>query len=152
MSITPIGSSNVIQSISYLKDMAKKARLLDLPLVKSSLYQLSMRWNNQLAIMLYTFLFDQLDGSAFIDSVFEIPNKGDFTGNLILGRVKDKPDILFRHDINKLPMHILAAGTSGSGKTNFAKILTEQALRSGVKTVMISDPKSEYNNIALKHY
>ena len=49
-------------------------------------------------------------------------------------------------------MHVLAMGTSGSGKTNFGKVLAEQAFLKGVQSVRISDPKGdEYRELAMKY-
>ena len=58
----------------------------------------------------------------------------------------------FRIKKNKLTMHVLAVGTSGSGKTNFGKILVEQAYLNGIKSIKISDPKGDdYKEIAMKY-
>jgi hypothetical protein len=144
-------NGRILKGIKFLNELAKKVHLDDQPYIKMSLYQLSMRWDDRVAAGLYQYLYDQVDGSLFIDDVFEIPIQDDFESEMVLGRVKNRQRIEFRHSLNKLPMHILAAGTSGSGKSNFAKILIEQALKSGVGTIMISDPKSEYNDIAMKY-
>ncbi|MFH1851075.1 MAG: ATP-binding protein [Candidatus Neomarinimicrobiota bacterium] len=140
-----------LQAIIQLKELADTTGQNKELFVQKILYQLSIQWDLQTALNLYAYLYNNLKGSDFIEDVFELPSQGDVQGELLLGNVKGKSSVEFRHLISKLPLHILAAGTSGSGKTNFAKILVEQALFNGVETVRISDPKSEYNDIAVKY-
>lgn len=135
-----------------LVELARKAGLIELPYVQKSLQWLSIQWNDQVAHRLQTFLINKSDIDVFSDNPFDLPQVDDLVeSELYLGKVLGREHIPFEHQIEKLPMHILAAGTSGSGKTNFAKILIEQALYNNVETVRISDPKSEYNDIAIKY-
>lgn len=144
-------NGTIIKQIRFLAELAKRTSMDDQPYVRQALMLLSNRWNDNLAAGLYKYLYDQVDGSLFIEDVFELPKTNEIDGEMELGKVKDKQSIPFKHCLENLPMHILAAGTSGSGKTNFAKILVEQSLIYGVKNIMISDPKSEYDEFAMKH-
>lgn len=127
---TGLGKS-VFSSITQLEELARKNELIEVPFVQKSLHSLSMRWNDLVASNLLTYLLNNADTSFLIDSAFELPGWGDLEGELMLGGVLGKEAIEFRHRTEKLPMHILVAGTSGSGKTNFAKVLIEELIRAG---------------------
>ncbi|MBN4081380.1 ATP-binding protein, partial [Caldithrix abyssi] len=122
------------------------------PFVQNSLEYLSTSYNDFVANNIYNYLLDKQDPNFFIDDIFKLPSEQvEIKGELKLGKVLGKEQIEFRHLVEKLPMHILAAGTSGSGKTNFSKLLIEQANNVGIRSIKISDPKSEYDDIAYKH-
>lgn len=141
-----------INHLEQLIELAHRSGLIDIPFVQKSFKWLSIQWNDQVAQGLQAFLINNSGIDILTDNPFELPHINDVIGGeLYLGNVIGREDIPFMHRVNKLPMHILVAGTSGSGKTNFAKILIEQVLYTGVKTIMISDPKSEYNDIAFKY-
>lgn len=144
-------TADMIRDLTVLEDMARECDMLGVPFVRNALYWLSVRWNEQLAGSLHGYLLSHQDGSALLDDVFDLPGWGELDGELVLGGVIGNDRIAFNYSINRLPMHILAAGTSGSGKTNFAKVLIEQAHYVGISSIKISDPKSEYEDIAMKH-
>ncbi len=135
-----------------LENLARDTDLLDQPFVRNSLMWLAICWNEQLANGLYGYLLNQVDGSLFTDDVFKLPKEQeDVDGELSLGDILGKEETQFRHQVDRLPLHILAAGTSGCGKTNFAKVVIEEAYQAGVGCIRISDPKSEYADIAVKY-
>jgi len=141
----------IIREIAYLEAFARKGKLISHPFVRNSLYRLSMAWDKQLAGMLHSYLVTYFDGSALFDNVFDAPKLGDLDGELYLGEVIGNEGLIFQYDVEKLPMHVLATGTSGCGKTNFSKKLIEQAYDAGIPSIKISDPKSEYEDIAKKY-
>lgn len=138
-------------NVEMLTEMAKACGKLNDVFVQRCLYWLAVRWNMQVAISLYNYL-QRFVEDVVLDGVFELPTEEDLlNGGMILGQVLGRERIQFRYLKEKLQLHILGAGFSGSGKTNFAKVLIEQALINGVDSVKIIDPKSEYRNIAEKH-
>ncbi len=144
-------NSQFIEKLTILETMARESELLDVPMVRSILVRLSLNWNDLVAHQLYGYLLNQTDGSLFTDDVFKLPKEQeDLDGELVLGVVQGKETIQFRHKLGRLALHILAAGTSGCGKTKFAKVLIEEAYQAGVGCIKISDPKSEYSDIATR--
>lgn len=143
--------SKILNSLVFLEQLAEKCKLLDNGFVRYSLYRLSVMWDQRLAKQLYSYLINSAGESLLFDDVFDLPGWGDLVGELVLGSVIGNDRVAFNYSINKLPMHILAGGTSGSGKTNFAKVLIEKAHYAGISSIKISDPKSEYEDIAMKH-
>ena len=143
---------DVFREVTNLERMARDADCLEEPFVRNSLRWLAVRWNPQLAQSVHGYLLNRVPGGTLTRDVFELPQtQEDMDGVLVLGDVLGKEDIQFRHKIDRLPLHILAAGTSGCGKTNFAKVLIEEAYHTGVGCIRISDPKSEYADIAAKY-
>lgn len=141
-------SNSILEEIVFLKNMADKGGLSDDVFVKTSLFHLSTLWNPMQATVLHQYLLQNMDVGFMFDDVFEVPKYEDMTGELELGQVVGNEDVYFRYGINRLPKHVLATGTSGSGKTNFAKVLIDEAVRAGIGSIKISDPKSEYEDIA----
>jgi hypothetical protein len=121
--------------------------------VHKSLEWLSISWNPILASNLYNYLILKQDGNYVIDDTFELPSGQEkLEGDLFLGNVLGKDEIKFKMPLGEMKRHILCAGTSGSGKTNFAKILAEEAYLNGIKSIKISDPKAdEYKELAMKY-
>jgi len=145
-------NSQIVEKLTLLEEMARDADLLNVPMVRSTLVRLSLNWNDLVAHQLYGYLLDQVDGSFFTDDVFALPTvQEEIDGELRLGDVLGKEEIGFRHKVNRLPLHILAAGTSGCGKTNFAKVLLDEAVAAGLRSIMVGDPKSEYDDLAMKY-
>ncbi|NQV16329.1 ATP-binding protein [bacterium] len=147
----PTQKPQIIREIAALESFARKGKLIDHPFVRNCLYRLSIAWDIRLAAVLKSYLVTNFDGSALFDNVFAAPSLGDLNGELFLGDVIGNDGLMFQYDVDKIPMHILATGTSGSGKTNFAKVLIEQAIDAGISSIKISDPKAEYEDIARKH-
>ncbi len=145
-------NNSITDQIRSLEELAFNAEVED-EWVKNCLDFLSVQWNQTLAASVYNYLILQQDGNYFIEDVFELPSdQSGVEGELNLGHIIGKEEIEFRLPINKLPMHVLAVGTSGSGKTNFGKILAEQAYLKGVHSIKISDPKAdEYEDLAIKY-
>ncbi len=145
-------NSHFIERLALLEQMARDADLLDVSMVRSTLVRLSLNWNDLVAHQLYGYLLNQVDGGFFIKDVFKLPSEqNEIDGELSLGDILGKEELQFRHKLGRLALHILAAGTSGCGKTNFAKVLIEEALDAGVSSIKVSDPKSEYADIAAKY-
>ena len=145
-------NSHFIERLTLLEQMARDADLLDVPMVRSTLVRLSLNWSDLVAHQLYGYLLNQTDGSLFTEDVFKLPKEQeDLDGELDMGNILGREEIQFRHMLGRLPLHILAAGTSGCGKTNFAKVLIEEAYHSGVGCIRVSDPKSEYADVAAKY-
>lgn len=119
-------NSHIIERLTLLEEMARDADLLDQPMVRSTLYRLSVSWDDMIAHQFYGYLLNQVDGSFFTEDVFKLPrNQEELVGELVLGNVLGREEILFRHKLDRLPLHILIVGSSGSGKTNLAKMLIE---------------------------
>jgi len=137
--------------IEMLEGLANKTGLIKNASVRSSLYWLSVKWNPRLARSLFEMLLLHMPEENDIDEFFEFPGMNDLHGELVLGGVYGYEVIEFAHLIEKLPLHTLAVGTSGSGKTNLSKILIEQAYLAGVNSIKVSDPKAEYADIAKKY-
>ena len=90
-------NGQIVKGIRFLNELAKKVNLDDQPYIKMSLLQLSMNWDDRVAAGLYQYLYDQVDGSLFIDDVFELPTKEDFESEMVFGSVKNRQRIEFRH-------------------------------------------------------
>ena len=145
-------SSYIVERLTLLEQMARDADILEVPMVRSTLVRLSWNWNDVVANQFYGYLLNQVDGSFFTDDVFELPSEqNEIDGELRLGEVMGKEEIGFRHTVDRLPLHILAAGTSGCGKTNFAKVHLDEAIAAGLRSIMVCDPKSEYDDFAMKY-
>lgn len=145
-------NSHIFERLALLEEMARDADLLDQPMVRSTLYRLSVSWDDMVAHQFYGYLLNQVDGSFFTEDVFKLPrNQEELGGELVLGDMLGREEIQFRHQVDRLPLHILAAGTSGCGKTNFAKVLIDEAYAAGVGSIKIGDPKSEYDDLAMKY-
>ncbi len=143
---------DVFREVANLEKMARVADCLEEPFVRNSLRWLAVRWNPQLAQSVHGYLLNRVPGGTLTRDVFELPQaQEDIDGELVLGDMLGREDIQFRHQVDRLPLHILAAGTSGCGKTNFAKVLIEETYHTGVGCIRISDPKSEYADIAAKY-
>jgi hypothetical protein len=145
-------NKKIMEKLVILEAMARDSNLLESPFVRNSLQWLSIRWNNVMANKLYGYLLNQVDGNYFIKDVFSLPcNQDELVGELVLGNVIGREEIELRYSTDVLPQHILVAGFAGSGKSNFGKVLIEQAYRIGIRSIKISDPKKEYNHIAMKY-
>ncbi len=145
-------NSHMIEKLTVLESMARDADLLENPFVRTTIYRLSVRWDDLVANGLYGYLLNQLDGSFFTEDVFKLPrNQEELVGELVLGNVIGKEEMEFKYRVDRLPLHILAAGTSGCGKTNFAKVLIDQAYDAGISSIKVSDPKAEYADVAWKY-
>ena len=144
-------NSPILEEIMFLRNMADKGDLLDDMFVKTSLFHLSAMWNPQLATILHQYLLQNMDLGFMFEDVFKTPTYEDMIGKMELGQVVGNEDAYFKYGIDRLPKHVLATGTSGSGKTNFAKILIEEAVRASISSIKISDPKSEYQDVVLQH-
>ena len=144
-------SDQIVEKLTVLESMAREADLIENPFVRTTLLGLSLRWNDWKANALYGYLLNQVDGSFFLEDAFTLPRyQEELGGDLVLGKVLGRDDMEFRYHSEKAPMHSLWAGTSGSGKTNAAKVLIEQALEAGIGSIKVSDPKSEYKDVAVK--
>lgn len=145
-------NSQMIEKLTALEAMARDADLLENPFVRTTIYRLSVRWDDLVANSLYGYLLNQSDGSLFIEDVFDLPKEQEeLDGELMLGSIVGKETIQFRLKTDRLPLHILGAGTSGCGKTNFAKVLIDQAYDAGISSIKVSDPKAEYEDVAWKY-
>jgi len=145
-------NSHIFERLALLEEMARDADLLDQPMVRSTLYRLSVSWDDMVAHQFYGYLLNQVDGSFFTEDVFCLPREQeDLLGDIVLGNVLGREEILFRHKLDRLPLHILGVGTSGCGKTNFAKVLIDQAYDAGISSIKVSDPKAEYADVAWKY-
>lgn len=143
---------DILREVANLEKMARDAECLEEPFVRNSLRWLAVRWNPQLAQSVHGYLLNRVPGGTLTKDVFELPqNQQDIDGKLVLGDVLGKEEIQFRHQVDRLPLHILAAGTSGCGKTNFAKVLLNEAIAAGLRSIMVGDPKSEYDDLAMKY-
>ncbi|MCH7574800.1 MAG: DUF87 domain-containing protein [Candidatus Marinimicrobia bacterium] len=122
-------NSQIIEKLTLLEQMAREADLLEVPMVRSTLIRLSLNWNDVVANQFYGYLLNQVDGSFFTDDVFKLPrSQEELSGELVLGNVLGRERIELRHKVDRLPMHILIVGSSGSGKTNLAKVIIERVL------------------------
>ncbi len=145
-------NDKIIEKLTVLEAMARDSDLLDTPLVRTTLYRLSLWWDDLAANTLYGYLLNQSDGSFFTEDVFCLPREqGELDGELVLGNVIGKEEMEFKYRVDRVPLHILAAGTSGCGKTNFAKVLIDQAYDAGISSIKVSDPKAEYADVAWKY-
>ena len=135
-------NNKILNAIIYLKELAEQFKLLDDRFVQYSLYRLSRWWDSELANRLYIYLVNNMDSSALFDDDFDLPGWEDLSGEMLLGEVIGN-DTIFRFSKDAVPKHILAMGTSGSGKTNFGLVLAEQAYLNGVRSIRISDPKAD---------
>gem|GEM_PF-3999376 len=145
-------NSQIIEKLVILETMARDSDLLEIPFVRNSLQWLSIRWNNPMANSLYSYLLNHVGGSFFIDDVFSLPREqGEVGGELVLGNVVGREQVELRCNVVVLPQHVLAGGFAGSGKSNFGKVLIDEAYKAGVGSIKISDPKKEYGDIAMKY-
>jgi len=145
-------NNQIVEKLTLLEEMARDADLLDVSMVRKTLIRLSLNWNDIVADQLYGYLLNQVNGGFFTDDVFELPSdQNEIDGELVLGNVLGREEVQFRHQVDRLPLHILAAGTSGCGKTNFAKVLLDEAIAAGLRSIMVGDPKSEYADVAMKY-
>ena len=144
-------NNKILNAIIYLKELAEQFKLLDDRFVQYSLYRLSIQWDSVFASRLYIYLVNNMDSSALFDDDFKLPGWEDLSGEMILGEVIGN-DTLFRFSKDDVPKHVLAMGTTGSGKTNFGLILAEQALLNGVRSIKISDPKADEFEVLAKKY
>lgn len=121
--------------------------------IRNSLQSLSIHWDEKLANTLYSHALSNPDCLSNLISPFTLPFcQAEILGQLDLGKVSGREDIRFSIPIDRLPMHILVAGSSGFGKTVFGLCLAEQAYLRGVNSVRIVDPKAdEYIKLARKH-
>ena len=122
-----------IEALAELEAMAREADLIDKnSFVSNSLQWLAAEWNEQLYQSLYNYLVSQQDSGYFIEDVFVLPKDDDNSdGQLKLGMVLGR-NIEFCHSLQRLSVHILVSGTSGSGKTNFSKLLIAELVRNGL--------------------
>lgn len=86
---------------------------------------------------------NKLDAEATCN-VIEIPplQKNDKSSNVI-GELLNADDVPLCMDADKFNYHIMVAGGTGSGKSNAAANLIEQAIRFG-KCVLVHDAKPDY--------
>lgn len=141
------------QRLSRLENLYLRSGFRELWVV-NAFQSLKARRNDRLFIALFNHICKKLqnDTSGFLP--FEFPlNQCEIEGQLNLGRVLNSSEIKFMLPIDKLRMHILVAGFSGSGKTNFAKILAEQAILNNIQCIKIIDPKADdYDCLAYKYW
>jgi len=141
-----------MQKISLLQELAIRAGPLPVWIV-NAIQSLSVRYNEQLyQRVMQTFMANpQLLEAAL--SPFTIPqDQRDIPGELDLGTILNTHEIRLRIPIEKLSMHVCAAGSSGSGKSNFSMHLAEQAARNSITSIKLIDPKAdEYQQLAEKH-
>jgi hypothetical protein len=143
---------NIEKDFALLEALVNEVEA-DEPWVYRALEWLSIEWNPILANSLFNYLILKQDGNYFLDDVFELPSeRSKMDGELILGSVLGKEEIKFRLKLKDTQKHILATGTSGSGKTYFGKVIAEEAYLNGVGSIKISDPKAdEYKELAMKY-
>ena len=145
-------NTNIADDFALLEEMATRAEV-DEQWVDRSLEWLSIEWNQILADNLFSYLLLKQDGSFFLDDPFVLPSKQEqINGEFNLGTVLGRDEVVFRLRLNDVPKHILAMGTSGSGKTNFGLVLAEQAYLNGVRSIRISDPKADEFEVLAKKY
>lgn len=143
---------NQQQQLFLLKELLLRTRVHE-PWVHKSLESLSVRWNDRLYATALNRLLANSDCDSLLTNPFAQPtDQSEFPGELRLGKVIGAPGIEFRLPIEKLSMHICAAGSSGCGKTTFGLVLAEQALLNGIRSIWITDPKAdEHLPLAQKH-
>ena len=143
---------DILREVANLERMAREADCLEEPFVRNSLRWLAVRWHPQLAQSVHGYLLNHVPGGTLTRDVFELPQtQEDVDGELVLGDVLGKEEVQFRHQVDRLPLHILAAGTSGCGKTNLAKVLIDEGIAAGIGSIKVGDPKSEYADLAMKY-
>lgn len=88
-----------------------------------------------------------------LDVPYLLPSsQAKLTGELSLGHVIGKPNVVSRLPIAPMNMHTLITGSAGSGKTVLTLTLCEQALKYGLKGIRITDPKAyEFTALAQKY-
>lgn len=144
--------TDIADDFALLEGMVARADI-DEQWVDRSLEWLSIEWNQILADSLYNYLLLQQDGSFFLDDPFVLPSRQEqIEGELNLGTVLGRDEVELRLKLDNVPKHILAMGTSGSGKTNFGLVLAEQAYINGVRSIRISDPKADEFEVLAKKY
>jgi len=94
-------------------------------------------------------IVNRLDATV-TSSVIGIPQRerrNDGTSNVI-GELLNAADVPLCIDINKFNYHIMVSGGTGSGKSNVAANLIEQALKFG-KCILLHDAKPDYGLVNL---
>lgn len=94
-------------------------------------------------------IVNRLDATV-TSSVIGIPqieNRTDKTSNVI-GELLNAADVPLCIDVNKFNYHIMVGGGTGSGKSNVAANLIDQALKFG-KCVLLHDAKPDYGLVHL---
>lgn len=121
---------DIINNLTLLEELALNAGLEDDQFVRYCFEWLSIRYDENLSSNLYGYLLDKQQTNVFIDDIFEIPqHQEELEGQLTLGKIMGKEKLELKHDVSRLHMHVLVGGTSGSGKTNFAKVLIEELVK-----------------------
>jgi DNA helicase HerA-like ATPase len=83
-------------------------------------------------------------------SVIGIPlwNRRQDENSNVIGELLNAADVPLCIDVNKFNYHIMVAGSTGSGKSNVAANLIDQALKFG-KCVLLHDAKPDYGLVNL---
>jgi hypothetical protein len=141
------------QQLPILEELFVRLGLRE-PWLKNVLDSLRVHWNEKL----YTTAFDYIMCNLAADPTslllpFNLPSdEAELIGDLNLGYVIGGPGIRFKHPTTKLSMHVVGAGSSGSGKTIFGLRIAEEALLAGINHIRVIDPKAdEYIKLAQKH-
>jgi hypothetical protein len=135
-----------------LEEIIQRAHITE-PWVINAIISLQAHWNDLLFNRVASYIQTNLPMDVELLCLFNYPaDQSELPGELSLGHVIGPASIEFRHLIKRLPMHIFAPGSSGSGKSTFAQRLAEEAHLSSVESIHITDPKSdEYIRLARKH-
>lgn len=138
--------------LPVLLDLVQKLRIRE-SWVRNALVGLQHSWNPQLygAVLRHVQRVAEATDPKVI--AYMLPeHQLLLQGELVLGNLFGSEDIQLRLPLQSLTRHIFVAGSSGSGKSEFAKSLVEKVLELGVEAIRIVDPKaSEYVVLARKY-
>lgn len=77
---------------------------------------------------------------------YPFPQQSDFSGTIPVGYVNPQGDLFKLHE-NDIVRHIFVSGKTGSGKSNFIKILLASIRHNMNSSFWLFDPSREYRNL-----
>lgn len=139
-------------NLQQLEELVEKLRIRE-GWVRNSIQSLKVRENHGLynaVLRRVEAAYNEADEKTL--AFLSPENQLFLQGELSLGTVIGDEGIRLNIPIAAIPRHLFIAGSSGSGKSEFAKCLVERVRDAGVSSIRVVDPKaSEFVTLARKY-